>query len=269
MSEKKSPLIPLVIGVLILAGVGFYFFQQSQMKTSETPMVDTSANVEETTKFASSNNTVPNNNTAEQSTSTSDGNEATNNSSNSTSSDATIDVAVALKERSLGDMNAPVVIREHSSFTCGHCGSFHQNTLDQIKTEYIDTGKVRLIFTDFPLNGPALHAGMIARCLPEGRYFNFVDMLFKSQDKWAFETNYVTYLRQNAALAGLGNDAFDACINNEELRQGILDNMREAQQKYDISSTPTFVFNEDNVVTGARDFAFYKGVIEAELAKAE
>ncbi|MFN3701325.1 MAG: thioredoxin domain-containing protein [Alphaproteobacteria bacterium] len=181
----------------------------------------------------------------------------------------TIDVERALAVRGLGDPNAPLTVKEFSSFTCGHCGEFHKSVFDQFKSEFIDTGKVYLIFSDFPLNGPAMHASMVSRCLPEERYFNFVDMLFKNQDDWAYDQNYIDYLRRNASLAGLGQAAFDACINNSQLRDGIVAGIRSAQEKYEINSTPTLVINETDKHTGAQNFAYYKGVIEAALAALE
>ena len=265
MSDKNSKLpILLFVAVVIIAAIGFYMYQQNQ--NAETSTIRT-AEINTEQANTSSTSSQSDETMDEDQTASNDG--SMNDTSDTTSSEvASIDVTAAMSERVMGSADAPVVIREHSSFTCGHCGDFHKNVFDQIKTEYIDTGKVRLIFTDFPLNGPALHASMIARCLPQDRYFDFVDLLFKTQDKWAYETNYLTYLRQNSALAGLSNDEFDACLMNDELKQGVTNAMREAQQKYSINSTPTFVFNEDNVHTGSRSFDFYKDVIEKELAEA-
>ena len=177
------------------------------------------------------------------------------------------DTERALSERSLGDATAPITMREFASLTCGHCGHFHKEVFDKIKSEYIDTGKVYVIFTDFPLNKPALDATMIARCLPEERYFSFTEYLFKNQDKWAYSEDYLTFLKQNAALAGMGSEAFDACLNNEELRQGIANNMREAQKKYGINSTPSFVVNEGETFSGAKDFAAFKKMFDEKLAE--
>ncbi|MFP4313195.1 MAG: DsbA family protein [Alphaproteobacteria bacterium] len=267
MSEKKSPLLPLIAGVVLLAIAGYFVYQQNQgrISTGETK----TRTITETADIADQSNATRATVQDEDNAVRQDTTQPVEPTQSTAGSAVSIDVEEALSERAMGDPNAPVVMREFASLTCGHCGTFHKETFDQIKEQYIDTGKVYFIFTDFPLNGPALHAGMIARCLPEGRYFNFLNMLFKSQEDWAYEPTYLTYLRQNAALAGLGNDAFDACISNEELREGLTNAMRRAQQGYSVSSTPTFVFNEDNVVTGARDFAFFKNIIEEELSGAE
>ncbi len=180
---------------------------------------------------------------------------------------AGIDGEAALKERTLGDPNAPVTIREHSSLTCGHCAAFHKDTFKALKETFIDTGKVYLIFTDFPLNAPALHAGMVARCLPEERYFDFVQLLFETQENWASEASYLKYLKQNAQLVGLDGDQVKACLQSTALQEGLLKRMQESQTKFEISSTPTFVINEETVIRGNAGIEGFTKAIETELAK--
>lgn len=182
-------------------------------------------------------------------------------------STASVDVEAALSERGVGNPEAPVVIKEFASLTCGHCGDFHRDAYKELKETYIDTGEVYLIMVDFPLNGPAVHGSMVARCLPEARHAGFMQLLFENQDKWAYDANYMNYLRQNAALAGLGSEAFDACINNEELRNGIMEARAHAQESYSINSTPSFVINEGEMFSGAQNFAYFKEIIDAEIAK--
>ena len=89
-----------------------------------------------------------------------------------------------LKERVLGNPDATVELIEYSSLTCPHCASFHKETLGQVKKEFIDTGKVKLVYRDFPLDGLALRGAMLARCAPEGRYFAYLETLFHNQDAW-------------------------------------------------------------------------------------
>ena len=91
----------------------------------------------------------------------------------------------ALKERVLGQANAPVTIIEYSSLSCPHCAQFHNNVLPKLKKNYIDTGKVKLVYRDFPLGGPAYIAAMMARCAKPDRYFQFLDVLFRDQANWA------------------------------------------------------------------------------------
>ena len=170
-----------------------------------------------------------------------------------------------MSERFVGDANAPVVIQEFSSLTCGHCGNFHKNTYKQLKEQYIDTGKVKMVFRDFPLNAPALHASMVARCLPEARYERFIQILLENQEDWAYGVDYLKYLRQNAQLAGLSGAGFDACMKNEELQQAIVDSVQKAQDQYGISSTPAFVINETLQISGARGLDAFEEVIKPLL----
>ncbi len=178
-----------------------------------------------------------------------------NNANNNTSS--------FLSVRGLGDPNAPVTITEHSSLTCGHCGNFHKTTFKEIKEKLIDTGKVYLIFQDFPLEKTALSASMLARCLPEERYFPFIQLLFETQEKWAYTDDPIKHLRQNAQLAGLSSDKADACLANEDLRDGILHNMQQEQTSgIKISSTPTFiVVNEKSVIKGVTDITPFEEAV--------
>lgn len=177
---------------------------------------------------------------------------------------AQIDVAAALSDRVLGDTSAPVKISEHSSFTCGHCGAFHKTTFKALKSNYIDTGRAYLVFSDFPLNAPALHASMVARCLPHDRYFDFVQMLFETQDDWAYERNYMDRLQSKAADYGMDQASFKACIDNEDLREGILSRVQFAQTQWEINSTPSFVINNKTVLSGGRPIEeFDKAINEA------
>ena len=176
-----------------------------------------------------------------------------------------IDVEAALSERVLGNPNAPVKISEHSSFTCGHCGKFHQQTFKAFKTAWIDTSKAYLVFSDFPLNAPALHASMVARCLPEENYFNFVQMLFETQSQWAYDVGYMNYLKTKAAENGLSAEGFKACLNSQELQEGILDRVRAAQAQWEISSTPSFVVNNTEVISGALSYADFNAALESAV----
>lgn len=183
--------------------------------------------------------------------------------------EVSIDLEKATTPRVLGSPDAPVTISEHSSFTCSHCGDFHRNTFKPLKEKYVDTGKVKIVFSDFPLNQPALHASMIARCLPEGRYFDFVQLLFETQENWAYERDYLKYLKQNSGLAGLDGATFDACLNNEELQNAILKGVEEAQAAHEIRSTPSFVLNGEQMIAGAINLEELSKSIDALLAEQE
>lgn len=175
-------------------------------------------------------------------------------------------VSEMLRERILGFANAPIKISEHSSLTCSHCGQFHRNTYEQIKSEYIANGKAYLVFSDFPLNGPALYASMVARCVPEENYFDFVQQLFVEQDDWAYDVSYLDYLKDKSAEYGLPNEQFSQCIKNDELRQGLLAQMADAQNKHEVKSTPTFVINDKGIISGAVKFEQFKSAFDAILS---
>ncbi len=173
------------------------------------------------------------------------------------------------KPRIMGDPKAPVKLTEHASFTCPHCADFHKSTLKKIKKEYIDTGKVYLEFSDFPTNYPAVHASMVARCVPDKNYFNFVRLLFETQDEWARKANYKEILKQDALIAGLDEKTFEKCINNKELEKALLAEVEEAHNRHGIGSVPSVIVNNVKVIAGAQPFEQYQKAIEDALAKAK
>jgi len=138
-----------------------------------------------------------------------------------------------------------VMIVEYASMTCGHCAAFHELVLPHVKSELIDTGKARLVYRDFPLNGPAVKAAALSRCMPEARFFPFVAGVFKTQQTWVQNPDIESALVKMAALAGLDEEKSRACLANKPLEDQILKVMQEAQVKYNINSTPSFVFYDD------------------------
>jgi protein-disulfide isomerase len=152
---------------------------------------------------------------------------------------------VAWEERSLGDASAPVTIYEYASLTCGHCAAFHALVLPHVKSTLIDTGKARLVYRDFPLNAGAVKAATLARCMPEGRFFPFIASLYQTQQNWAHDEDVEGALVKLAALAGLDENRARACMNHQALELKTVELMREAQMKYRLNSTPSFVFYDD------------------------
>lgn len=161
------------------------------------------------------------------------------------------DLNAALTPRGIGNPNAPIKIVEYASLTCNHCAHFHNDVLPELKSKYIDTGKVYLEFQEFPLNAPALDASLLARCLPADRYESFTGLLFKTQEDWVTRPDYISALKQNAKLAGLGEQAADECLKSNELRMAIGQGIQSASETYKISSTPTFVINGTEIIRGA------------------
>jgi protein-disulfide isomerase len=181
---------------------------------------------------------------------------------------AGIDLEKAKTEHILGNPSAPIKITEHSSLTCPHCGHFHKDTFAEFKKNYIDTGKAYLVFSDFPLNAPALHATMIGRCLPDGKYFDYINDLYAHQEDWAFDpSGYLPYLKGKALEYGLAEGLFESCLKSEPLQNAILERMKAVQKQWEINSTPSFVVNNQVVISGALPYADFDKKIQEALVE--
>jgi protein-disulfide isomerase len=158
--------------------------------------------------------------------------------------DASYDmVEVTKDDYVLGKSDAPVTLIEYASLTCSHCAAFHNNVLPTIKKEYIDTGKVRMVYRDFPLDQMALTGSMLARCAGRDRYYPFIDALFEQQSTWASSNNPLAALSRLARLGGMSQAQFEDCLKKKEIADAVLKQRLEGQQKFAISSTPTVVVN--------------------------
>ncbi len=173
--------------------------------------------------------------------------------------------ATAYKTYAMGNPDAPVKVKEYASLSCPHCAAFHTDTLPQVKKELIDTGKVYFEFINFPLNASAMDGALIALCMPEERYNQFISFLFEQQQTWAFDQNYRQILKQNAKLLGASEEKLDACLADEKKKADIVTSMQAAQEKYDIKSTPSFVINDKETLSGEMSFDEFKKKIEAHL----
>jgi protein-disulfide isomerase len=151
-------------------------------------------------------------------------------------------------DRILGKADAPVTIFEYASLTCPHCADFEKEVLPKIKADWIDTGKAKLVFRDFPLDGSALKAAMVARCAPPERFYGFIDVLFAQQRSWATGGDPAPVLERLAKLGGMGIDKFDACMKDDALQNKILAGRLAAANDYKVESTPTFFINGKTVV---------------------
>ena len=143
----------------------------------------------------------------------------------------------------LGDPDAPVTVIEFFSLTCPHCERFHKNVYNRLKPDYVDAGKVRFVFRDFPLNAPALQAAVLAHCAGRDRYFAFVDVLFQTFDDWATSGDYTDKLAQIGELGGVSRERFDECLADQDLENAIFQSIQSAQAEYEVNSTPTLVVN--------------------------
>lgn len=147
---------------------------------------------------------------------------------------------------SMGSTNAPVTIYEFSSLTCFHCAIFHNSTLPKIKKEFIDTGKLRVVFIDFPIEPKAMQASLIAHCVDDSKYFDFLSLLFKKQKDWGLSNDPQKYLLQYAALNGVDEAKAKACLKNSKTAQEILDNRQHAIDYFKINGTPSLLIVKGN-----------------------
>jgi protein-disulfide isomerase len=164
-------------------------------------------------------------------------------------------------DRILGSAEAPLTLIEYSSLTCPHCAAFHADALPQIKETWIADGRLRLVYRHFPLDGLALRAAAVANCIEGPRYFGFLDLLFKSQKQWAGSSDPLKALGQIARLAGLSEEKFEACANDEAELDRILERRQDGIQTYDVQSTPTLIVN-GRKVNGARGFEYLEKIFK-------
>jgi protein-disulfide isomerase len=157
--------------------------------------------------------------------------------------DAGTVLAMTKEDRVLGKPDAPITIIEYGSLTCPHCAHFTVDVLPEIKKKWIDTGKAKLVFRDFPLDQEALQAEVLARCAPPERYYPIVDMLFENQDKWVGGRDWRDALARLVRLAGIGKSEFDACLANKTLEDQVAQSRLTASQQLGVDSTPTFFIN--------------------------
>jgi protein-disulfide isomerase len=147
-----------------------------------------------------------------------------------------------LGDQVLGSADAPVTIIEYASMTCPHCAHFHETTYPELKKKYIDTGKVRFIFREFPLDPLAAAGSMLARCAGGDKYFPMVESLFAQQKDWVTQKPLQPMLAI-AKQAGFTQESFDKCLANQQMLDGIEASRTRAAQKLGVNSTPTFFIN--------------------------
>jgi protein-disulfide isomerase len=165
-------------------------------------------------------------------------------------------------ERDIGPVSAKTTVQEFFSLTCTHCAAFARETFAQIKSEMIDTGKVRWVFRDFPLDQVALQAAMVARYLPPDRYEPFIMALFANQDRWAFArgVNTTDELWKTAALAGMSRTTFDQAVADDSLKNWILQQQANDQKQWNIDATPSFVINGQKY-SGEMSFGAFRKLV--------
>jgi protein-disulfide isomerase len=142
----------------------------------------------------------------------------------------------------MGSPTAPVTIIEYASMTCPHCAAFATTTFPKLKEKYIDTGKVKYIMREYPLDGLAAAAFMLARCAGPEKYYPVIETLFAQQQKWAVKEP-VPPLLAIAKQAGFTQQSFEACINDKALLAKVQQMRDRGSQKFKVEATPTFYIN--------------------------
>jgi protein-disulfide isomerase len=173
---------------------------------------------------------------------------------------------VSLPDMALGPANAPITITEFASMTCPHCAAFNADVFPKIKAAYIDTGKIRYVFREFPLDIKAAAGSMLSRCIAKddaGKYFAVTDMLFKQQGDWVTKNTTET-LTRIGKQAGLSQQAVDDCLKDQALLDKIVADQKFASEVLKVNSTPTFFLNGE-MIKGETSFDEFDKRIKALL----
>ena len=168
----------------------------------------------------------------------------------------------------IGDENAPITIIEYASMSCSHCADFHTKTLPDLKTEFIDTGKVRMVFRDYPFNYPALLGSMMMRCIPGDVRYDYMNALYQLQSNWVNRDPKITKkeLYKIMQSGGMTKDEFDTCYGDLDNENLILEGVMAAQKDFNIKSTPSFVIN-GNLIEGNKNIKEFRQIIDKILSE--
>jgi len=186
------------------------------------------------------------------------------------------------QEMVLGDINAPVEVIEYASVTCNHCATFHNTVLPRIKEKYVDTGKVKIVVRSFLLNQIDVTISQLTRCVPEKRYFKFVDAIYKRQTQWyniaeyqrlsglhdartanqMFVEHTMGEVTKIARQVGMNEKKIQACLANEKIGEYLFSVHQEGVQKHKVSATPTIIVNGSKT---SNDYNSIEKAIEAAL----
>jgi protein-disulfide isomerase len=174
---------------------------------------------------------------------------------------------VGLPDLALGPVDAKVTVVEYASMTCGHCAHFTKDVWPEFKKKYVDTGKVRYIFREFPLDNLAAAASMLARCAGNDKAFPLIEVMFEKQQEWAFgEGNPVPRLFEIAKQAGFTQESFDKCLTDQKLLDDITAGRTRASDVFGVQATPTFYINGKKL-DGGPTLDKFDAMIEPLLAK--
>ena len=170
----------------------------------------------------------------------------------------------------IGDKSAPITVIEYSSLSCNHCANFHLNTLPQLIKEYVDTGKIKIVFRDFPLNYPALMGSLLLQCIDQDIRYDYLSALFILQSKWVKPESEIAKkeLFKIVQTGGMTKDQFNECLNNKDLEQKILQGLIDAQNEFNVGTTPSFLIN-GTLLEGNKSIKSFKKIIDNLLTNIE
>ena len=168
----------------------------------------------------------------------------------------------------IGSKDAPITIIEYASMSCSHCATFHNNTLPDIKKEYIDTGKVRMVFRDYPFNYPALLGSMMMRCISSDVKYDYMNALYELQNTWVNKDPKISKkeLYKIMQSGGMTKDEFNECYSNLDNENLILEGVMAAQKDFNIKSTPSFIVN-GNIIEGNKNIKEFRQIIDKILSE--
>ncbi len=171
----------------------------------------------------------------------------------------------ALPDKTFGLADAPVTIIEYASITCHFCMKFHSETWPGLKEKYVDTGKVRFIMREFPLDPLATAGFMLARCAGDEKWYAVLDLLYRTKETWGHAQNPADALLQTVRQAGFTQESFEACLRNDKLFQDVRAVAARAAKDFGVNSTPTFFINGERR-TGALTLQEFEKILEPMLA---
>ena len=168
----------------------------------------------------------------------------------------------------IGNENAKVTIIEYASLSCSHCADFHINALPKIIEEYVDTGKAKIVFRNFPFNYPALLGSMLLECVSKDIRYDYLSALYKLQSKWVSRENAKTSqeLYKIMQSGGMSKEKFDECSSNKELEGNIIQRIMDAQEEFGIKSTPSFIIN-GTLLQGNKSIKDFRQIIDKILSQ--
>ncbi len=252
--------IAIVVGVLVVAGIaGFAFWQHSNPAIPAPGLSMQATAVNQPAAGGTANSAG-----AGGATNTPAAAASSTASAGVQQSAAATQPALYPDDMFLGNPNAKVVVIEYASLSCPHCARFNADVFPQVRTNYIDKGLVKWVYRDYPLNNPAYLAAVLTHCASPMRYFGLVDKLFKSQDFWAASDNPPQALKQFALSEGIDEKTYDACLNDQALKDKIISRLKEAGDKYKVDATPSFII-QGSLHSGEISYDDLKKLLDAAL----